>query len=41
MSYDDWIVSPKSQRIWLEDSMSALGQFAFIAPIHREPISKT
>ena len=35
MSYDDWIVSPKSQRIWLEDSMSALGQFAFIAPIHR------
>ena len=35
MSYDDWIVSPKSQRIWLEDSMTALGQFAFIAPIHR------
>ena len=35
MSYDDWKVSPKSQRIWLEDSMSALGQFAFIAPIHR------
>ena len=35
MSYSDWIQSPKSQRIWLEDSMSALGQFAFIAPIHR------
>ena len=35
MSYSDWIQSPKSQRIWLEDSMSALGQFAFIATIHR------
>tara|TARA_R100000458_G_C8220763_1_gene205203 strand:+ start:171 stop:842 length:672 start_codon:yes stop_codon:yes gene_type:complete len=34
-SYDDWIQSPKSQRIWLVDSMKALGQFAFIAPIHR------
>ena len=33
--YSDWIQSPKSQRVWLEDSMSALGQFAFIAPIHR------
>jgi len=35
MSYDDWRQSPRSQRIWLEDSMTALGQFAFIAPIHR------
>ena len=34
-NYDDWIQSPKSQRIWLEDSMISLGQFAFIAPIHR------
>ena len=35
MSIDDWIQSPRSQRIWLEDSMKSLGQFAFIAPIHR------
>ena len=35
MSYDDWRQSPRSQRVWLEDSMTALGQFAFIAPIHR------
>ena len=33
--YDDWIMSPRSERVWLEDSMTALGQFAFIAPIHR------
>jgi hypothetical protein len=32
---DDWIQSTRSERIWLEDSMTALGQFAFIAPIHR------
>ena len=35
MSYSDWIQSTKSQRVWLEDSMTALCQFAFIAPIHR------
>ena len=35
MSYDDWRQSNRSQRVWLEDSMTALGQFAFIAPIHR------
>jgi len=35
MSYSDWIQSSRSQRVWLEDSMTALGQFAFIAPIHR------
>ena len=35
MSYSDWIQSPKSKRVWLEDSMTALGQFAFISPIHR------
>ena len=33
--YDDWIQSPRSSRVWLQDSMTALGQFAFIAPIHR------
>ena len=33
--YDDWIQSTRSDRIWLEDSMTALGQFAFISPIHR------
>jgi len=35
MSYSDWIQSSKSKRVWLEDSMTALVQFAFIAPIHR------
>jgi len=35
MSYSDWIQSSKSERVWLEDSMTALAQFAFIAPIHR------
>ena len=35
MSYDDWRQSPRSERVWLEDSMTAMGQFAFIAPIHR------
>ena len=35
MSLDDWRQSPRSQRVWLEDSMTAKGQFAFIAPIHR------
>jgi len=35
MSNDDWRQSPRSQRVWLEDSMKAKGQFAFISPIHR------
>ena len=36
MSRDtDWCQSTKSERVWLLDSMTALGQFAFIAPIHR------
>ena len=35
MSDNDWIKSPRSSRVWLLDSMKALGQFAFIAPIHR------
>mgnify|MGYP003152618853 FL=1 len=35
MSLDDWRQSPRSQRVWLEDSMKAKGQFAFISPIHR------
>tara|TARA_R110002020_G_scaffold61441_1_gene165311 strand:+ start:187 stop:858 length:672 start_codon:yes stop_codon:yes gene_type:complete len=33
--YDDWIQSPRSSRVWLNNSMTAVGQFAFIAPIHR------
>ena len=33
--YSDWIKSPKSARVWLSDSMTALGQFAFINPLHR------
>jgi hypothetical protein len=33
--YEDWIQSPRSSRVWLLDSMKAVGQFAFIAPIHR------
>jgi len=36
MSSDtDWCQSTRSERVWLLDSMTALGQFAFIAPIHR------
>tara|TARA_R100000049_G_C1927520_1_gene71764 strand:+ start:449 stop:1138 length:690 start_codon:yes stop_codon:yes gene_type:complete len=35
MSYSDWIQSSRSKRVWLEDSMTALAQFAFISPIHR------
>ena len=35
MSYSDWIQSPKSKRVWLEESMTAIAQFAFISPIHR------
>lgn len=35
MIYSDWIQSEHSKRVWLHDSMTALGQFAFIAPIHR------
>jgi len=33
--YSDWLKSPKSARVWLEDSMTALGQFAFVNPLHR------
>ena len=35
MDYSDWIESPKSKRVWLEDSMTALCQFAYINPIHK------
>ena len=36
MSRDtDCCQSTKTERVWLLDSMTALGQFAFIAPIHR------
>jgi len=35
MSYSDWIQSQKSSRVWLEESMKAIVQFAFISPIHR------
>tara|TARA_R100001530_G_scaffold79183_4_gene55268 strand:- start:120 stop:806 length:687 start_codon:yes stop_codon:yes gene_type:complete len=33
--YSDWIKSPRSARVWLEDSMTTLGQFAFVNPLHR------
>ena len=35
MDYSDWIESPKSKRVWLEDSMTALCQFAYVNPIHK------
>ena len=35
MDYRDWIESPKSKRVWLEDSMTALAQFAYVTPIQR------
>ena len=35
MSFSDWIKSDKSERVWLVDSMTALGQFAFVNPLHR------
>jgi len=35
LSFSDWIKSDKSERVWLEDSMTALGQFAFVNPLHR------
>jgi hypothetical protein len=33
--YSDWIQSPHSERVWLEDSMTTLGQYAFVNPLHR------
>ena len=30
-----WRQSTRSKRVWLDNSMTAKGQFAFIAPIHR------
>ena len=33
--YSDWIESTKSRRVWLETSMTALGQFAYVNPLHR------
>ena len=35
MEYSDWIASSKSDRVWLEDSMTALAQFAYVTPIQR------
>jgi len=35
LSFSDWIKSDKSERVWLVDSMTALGQFAFVNPLHR------
>ena len=35
MEYSDWIESPKSERVWLEDSMTALCQFAYVTPLHK------
>ena len=34
MEYDDWIEG-KSTRVWLETSMTALAQFAYVSPIPR------
>jgi|TARA_Y100000310_G_scaffold135437_2_gene134301 hypothetical protein len=31
----DWIKSSKSKRVWLEDSMTALAQFAYINPLYK------
>ena len=31
--YSDWIQSPKSERVWLTHSMTALGQFAYVNPL--------
>lgn len=33
--YSDWIQSPHSARVWLEHSMTAVAQFAFVNPLHR------
>ena len=35
MEFDDWVESDKSTRVWLADSMTALGQFAYVTPIPR------
>ena len=35
MDYSDWVESTKSKRVWLEDSMTALCQFAYVNPIHK------
>ena len=35
MEYSDWVESTKSKRVWLEDSMTALCQFAYVNPIHK------
>jgi len=35
MEYSDWVESTKSTRVWLEDSMTALCQFAYVNPIHK------
>ena len=31
--YSDWNQSPKSERVWLTNSMTALGQFAYVNPL--------
>ena len=33
--YSDWLQSPHSARVWLQSSMTAAGQFAFVNPLHR------
>jgi len=35
LSFSDWIQSNRSERVWLQDSMTALAQFAFVNPLHR------
>jgi len=33
--HSDWIESKHSKRVWLSDSMTALGQFAYINPLYK------
>ena len=33
--YSDWLQSPYSARVWLQTSMTAKAQFAFVNPLHR------
>ncbi len=35
VALSEWLKSQKSARVWLEDSMNAEAQFAFISPLHR------
>jgi len=35
VAISEWLKSQQSARVWLEDSMNAEAQFAFISPLHR------